>query len=209
MRKAAIYDSQFLSSKGLEAVLLRELGFDQVNTLNPSEQLSYQLEKNCPDLLVMDYLGKSQILPEALTVVLQKFPSLKILVISADQDRVMINRQVSTGVHGFLTKTCSEREIVMAIRSIADGSKFYCQKVVDILNDPNTQAASELSEREMSIIRYVTQGLSSTAIADKLSISIHTVNSHRKNILKKLGLKSPTELILFSLEKGWIDTNRD
>ena len=205
MRKAAIYDPQYLSSKGLELVLKEQLGFQSIHVLNPLIQLSAQLEKDCPDLLVMDYLGAIQILPEGLDTLIRKIPELRILIISGDKDKVMINRQVSTGVHGFLTKSCSQKEIIMAIRSIADGGKFYCQSVVDILNDPNTRKASELSEREMSIIKYVTQGVSSNAIADKLSISIHTVNSHRKNILKKLGLKSPTELILYAMEKGWLN----
>ena len=62
----------------------------------------------------------------------------------------------------------------------------------------------ELSDREMQVIRYVGKGLSSEEIASELNVSIHTVNSHRKNVLKKLGLKSPTELIVYALKQGWV-----
>ena len=76
---------------------------------------------------------------------------------------------------------------------------------MDIITQTEVNQTLELSHREMQIVQLIGKGLASEAIAQELKLSLHTVNSHRKNILKKLQLKSPTELIIYAVEKGWID----
>ena len=92
-----------------------------------------------------------------------------------------------------------------AIGKIKEGERFFCQKVIDTLIDENTgdsghPALKELSERELEVLKLIGQGFTSKEISNRLFISIHTVNSHRKNLLKKLEMKSPTQLIVFALE---------
>ena len=78
--------------------------------------------------------------------------------------------------------------------------------IIPLLNKvPLFQDLNEEDHKE--IIDHITKGNSSSQIADRLNISLHTVNSHRKNILKKLGLKSPTELIIYAVKQGWVDLN--
>lgn len=208
MLKAAIYDPQFLSSAGIKIVLEHSDEVSGVVLLDTNRQLSDQVKQHQPDLLILEYLGDNKgtgsVSAEVVKLVKSTFPQLKVLIISEDDDSLQINKHISSGIHGFLTKNCSVKEIEIALETIRENGKFYCQKVLDILSDPPIIEIGDLSEREMQIIKYVGRGMSSSDIASKLHVSIHTINSHRKNILKKLGLKSPTELIIYAVDKGWI-----
>ena len=132
-------------------------------------------------------------------------PNINFLVVSDNDKPARVKRFIKAGIKGFLTKGCSEEEIQTALKLIEDGGKFYCQKVIEIIADENQKADLEISEREMEIIDHICKGHSSSQIGDKLNISLHTVNSHRKNILKKLGFKSPTELIIYAVKQGWVN----
>lgn len=199
--KAVIYDSQFLSGAGIEAVLRNSSGDYEVVLLDTHKKLEAQLEKHRPDLLILEYVGPNPVPVETLSRVKNGLPKLKILIISEDDDSIEIKRRISLGVDGFLTKDCSEEEISNTISAIRSGGNFYCKKVVDMMSDQDDVIISELSERESQVLHLISKGMSSNEIADKLHLSIHTINSHRKKILKKLGFKSPTELIAYAVKK--------
>jgi len=111
------------------------------------------------------------------------------------------------GVRCILTKGCSKQEILNAIHSISKGNRFYCNRILDQVmtrseSDEVTCEPADLSPREFEVLQLITKGKKTVDIADQLNISIHTINSHRKNILKKLNLKSPAELIVYAVESG-------
>ncbi|OEK07179.1 response regulator transcription factor [Roseivirga misakiensis] len=204
MKKAAIYDPQFLSSTGIKIILENYRGINEVVVFNTDRNLSDQVQRHTPELLILEYLG-DYILQDTVTKQLKEsYPNLKVLVISEDDDAVSINKQLRAGVEGFLTKNCSVEEINSALDVIDKGGSFYCQEVMNLVNNSDIAIDGDLSEREMQIIKSIGRGLPSSEIANNLGISIHTVNSHRKNILKKLGLKSPTELIIYAVDRGWL-----
>lgn len=200
----AIYDPQFLTREGVKNLLELHQAVNDAHLLNTEQNLEEQVYKLSPDLLVMEYKGEQNIQPDTLERIKSKQPRLKTLIISEDDDPLVIRQFINSGVEGFLTKRCSNREIKAAVSSIAEGGKFYCESVIDIITNKDLPNPNELSDREMQVIRYVGKGYSSDKIADELNVSIHTVNSHRKNVLKKLGLKSPTELIVYAVKQGWV-----
>ena len=205
MNSAAIYDPQLLSCQGIRTVLDDNPKVKAVEILDASQPLGQQLAKQSHDLVVFDYSLFSAALAQELHQVVVDFPRVHFLVISDNDDPMRVRQFISAGIKGFLTKRCSEEEIQTALKLIQDGGKFYCQSVIELIADQEQNPELELSEREMEIIHLVTQGNSSAQIADQLHVSIHTVNSHRKNILKKLGLKSPTELIIYAVKQGWVN----
>jgi DNA-binding NarL/FixJ family response regulator len=202
--QAAIYDPQLLSSEGIKTILEQNKEINNVEILDTTKTLSSQLASSSPDLIVLDYSSFKGHLAAEIEETIKSFPLVNFLVITDNQDPIMVRKFISMGVKGFLTKQCSVEEIQTALKLIQDGGKFYCQSVIEIITDENNQADLDLSDREMEIINHVTKGESSTEIANNLNVSIHTVNSHRKNILKKLGLKSPTELIIYAIKQGWV-----
>lgn len=201
MIKAAIYDQQFLSGVGLKAVLQNGGEPYDVKLLDVHKQLSAQLEKYQPDLLVLEYLGDPPVHVDALQEIKRSYRKMKILIISEDDDTIEIKKRIALGIEGFLTKKCSLHEIQIAVDTITRGGRFYCQKVLDVMTNQEEALSVELSTREEQIVRLISKGTSSTEMAEKLNLSIHTINSHRKNILKKLGFKSPTELIAYAVKK--------
>ena len=199
-----IYDPQFITCQGLENLMYRLDLFREVKVVQSIKRLDALLTESVPDLLIADYLPKPSFNPEKLVEMGQQYPELKTLIVSDDNNRARIRLVIESGISGYLTKSCSEREIIEALHTIGDDGKFFCKKVLDIIVSDEAHSYKELSEREIEIVKLVAAGYSSVEIAQTLIISLHTVNSHRKNILKKLGLKSPTELIIYAAEQGWL-----
>ena len=199
--KTAIYDPQFLSAMGVKAVLGTQAQSASVEIFDVEKRLSVQIEKYDPALLIFEYLGNHPVSSDELKTIRKQFPRLKVLVISEDDDTIEIKKRIAVGVEGFLTKKCSGSEIQLAIETIMKGGRFYCQRILDIMTNQEEALSVELTERELQIVRMISKGASSTDMAEKLNLSIHTINSHRKNILKKLGFKSPTELIAYAVKK--------
>lgn len=201
MIKTVIYDPQILSSFGTKAILQEANESFEVHLLDVNQQLALQLEKYSPDFLILEYLGESPVQVEALQVVKQRFKKLKILIVSNDDDTIEIKRRIAIGIEGFLTKDCSLHEIQLAVDTISRGGRFYSQRILDIMTNQEAALSVELTPREEQIVRMISKGIPSSEIAERLNLSIHTINSHRKNILKKLGFKSPTELIAYAVKK--------
>ncbi len=200
----AIYDPQFITRQGLEGLMHRLDQFDKVDATQTPEDLDALLAESRPNMLVIDYLPGATFRAGDFVKIKKQYPELKTLIISDDNDKARIQAVIKSGIRGFLTKSCSEKEVLEAIDTIRDGGKFFCKKILEIITSGEEYTYSELSEREIEIVKLISKGLSSAQIANDLIISVHTVNSHRKNILKKLGLKSPTELIIYAAERGWV-----
>ena len=200
--KAAIYDAQFLSGVGIAAVLENHPESYQIKLLDTDQQLKLQLEREQPDLLVLEYLGPHTVSTEVIRQIRKEYPKMKVLIISGDDDTIEIKRRMALGIHGFLTKKCSPDEISLTINTINQGGRFYCQKIIDIMSSQDHAASVELSPREQQVVHMLGKGMTSSSMAEHLNLSIHTINSHRKNILKKLGFKSPAELIAYAIKQA-------
>jgi len=200
----AIYDPQFITRQGIKTLVKASALFDQVHLLDPKNSLFDSLKQLAPSFLLIDYAKSKEVNVELIRQIKQEFKGIKTLVISEDNDKARIQGMIQAGIKGFVTKSCSEEEIIEAMDTIQTGGKFYCKKVLNIITSGEDYTTRDLSVREMEIVKLIANGKSSAQIADQLTISVHTVNSHRKNILKKLGLKSPTELIIYASEMGWV-----
>ncbi len=121
-------------------------------------------------------------------------------------------RQLKEMGCGMFTTRCGVQEIEMALESIRLGKKFYCADIMDVLMESvvsgKTNHSEEvLSTREIEVLEWVVKGLTTNQIAGRLNLSMHTINSHRKNMLKKLNLDSPAKLIAHAVNTGLIDLN--
>ncbi len=170
------------------------------------ESLECNLNQEEPDVLMLDYktIGFSNL--SKLKSLIDIYPGLGVLIISDFRDSSEVQLILNTGVNGILLKECDEEEIMEAIEAIANKERFFCGTILEMLQENEEDGFScspvNLSEREIEIIGLITDGLSSKAIADTLFLSIHTVNTHRKNILKKLNVKSSSELVNYAFKIG-------
>ncbi len=201
-------DFQFLTQEGFKSLLARNDKFQLVGEEEDWDLLPGQLDKNRPDVLVIDYRPDESDFVNRLKSIKEQGVK-NILILTSDTKKERVREILKTGVKGMVTKTCSEQEIVNSILAVSQGNRFYCNKILDIVMEQSVEeeencAPTDLSPREYEVLQLITKGQTTTKIADTLHVSVHTINSHRKSILKKLNLKSPTELIVYALESGLV-----
>ncbi|HET8963462.1 MAG TPA: response regulator transcription factor [Chitinophagales bacterium] len=210
--RITIADSHFLSRKGLAVVLNENADFILLAEALSTSDLVNQAKFYSPDLIIIDYASSSFTL-EGLQQIVKKYPQAKLLAITEPLPASKISQALNSGVTSHLLKDCDQDEIVEAIYKTVKGEKFMCGKIVtDILQ--NTDGAStsscaglNISEREMEIIKLVAEGFSNKEVADKLFLSTHTITTHRKNIMNKLGVNNTAGLVLFAVRENLISPN--
>lgn len=209
--KVLISDFQYLTREGLIHLIEKDDNFDLVGIVDRPEDLLKTILENHPDVLLMDYQSQDPVLLSLLKQVIAT-QATNILIITNNDKRNHIKALLDLGIKGIVTKSCSKPEIINAINSIAQNNRFYCNRILDIVmgqQEPEVEAEvdcepTDLSPREYEVLQLITKGFKTADIADQLHVSVHTINSHRKNILKKLKLKSPAELIVYAMETGLV-----
>jgi DNA-binding NarL/FixJ family response regulator len=204
--QVALADPQFLTRKGLADLIRSTEGFDLVTETHDPFRLSDHSEDMSKSILVIGISGNDSNLVRLLEQ-LNNCINIEILVITNSTDSKMINNLLKKGIKGMVTKNCSEDEIQTALRSVAIGNRFYCNSVLNMIMDSDKRERSgkpNLTNRENEVLSLIAEGKSTTEIAEKLHISIHTVNSHRKNIIKKLKINSPLHLVAYAVETGLV-----
>lgn len=219
MVKVLIADKNFLSRVGLELLVGELKGFDLVPTVCGEKQaLLSQLQLSKPNLLIIDFSSLG-IQASELSDIVKKFPRTRFLVITEMVAKNELNKVLNSGITSFLLKDCDKTEILEAINSTIKGEKFICGKIVSFLTTASEIKTSNsfikslgcdgmsVTEREIDIIRGIAEGLSNKLIADKLKLSTHTVNTHRKNIMAKLGVNNTAGVVMFAVKNQLLETN--
>ncbi len=163
------------------------------------------------DIVLLDIDSVGDASPENVIQLVKKYPTLKFIFISNAEDKQRVIEYLNTGPKGFVTKKCSVLEIRNTFMSVSLNQKFYCNKVLDILMEYKVPPYSKegkidsLTGRELQIVKMIAKGLSTNEIADSLNLSHHTINTHRKKILRKWEISSPVELVLKAIDLGIIN----
>lgn len=207
MTSVLLADFQYLTRQGIASLIKAMPGFELIKTIDSSEKLIADATESNPHLIVIDISDKDKELIPKLRALKETVQS-SFLVISNSQTKDSIQQLLSMGIKGILTKNCSEEEIISGLRAVAQGNRFFCNNILDLVvespdSDENCEPTT-LTPREFEVLELITKGMTTAQIADDLNVSVHTINSHRKNILKKLNLKSPAELIVYALESGLV-----
>jgi DNA-binding NarL/FixJ family response regulator len=184
------------------------------NCKNAADAINF-IKNNEVDLLITDY-KMPQMNGVELTIFLrQNYPQIKVLMLSVSEEAEMIREAFQAGVWGYMMKRAGKAELQKAIQSIANGQRYFSETVVFELmrlgltdNIPKEEVYTEftqLTEREIDIIKLIVNELSSNAIAEKLFIAPKTVETHRHNILRKLGVKNTVGIIKYAIKNGLVD----
>ena len=219
MIKVLIADKNFLSRVGLELLVGELKGFELVPSVcGDKEDLINQLYLSRPNLLIADFVTLG-ISGEELKVLTKKYSRTKFLIITELLSKKELNSVMDSGITSFLLKDCDKIEILEAINSTIKGEKFVCGKIISLLSaSPEIVTSNSfikslgcdgipVTEREIDIIRGIAEGLSNKLIADKLKLSTHTVNTHRKNIMNKLGVNNTAGVVMFAVKNQLLETN--
>jgi DNA-binding NarL/FixJ family response regulator len=145
---------------------------------------------------------------DVLKMIRKQSPGSKVIAVSMHSQPAYAKKMLRMGAKGYVTKNSPRQEMLDAIIDVNNGNTYICQEVKNILSDQmlseedNTAGLNQLSEREIEVINQIRDGLSSKEIADRLAISIKTVEVHRHNILKKLKVKNTASLINYINSSG-------
>ena len=211
--KIVLADAQFLARAGFRHLFAGEENVEVVGEAATAPQLESVLEAHPADLVIFDYHDSDVFGIADIQKVKATRPEMSFLVVTADKDKGNIFDILSLGVNSILTKNCSREEIINAVLATSRKEKFFCNSVLDIILEKHLGggeaeeancAPSSLTPREIEIVELIANGVSTRDLADQLHLSTHTIYTHRKNIMKKLGINSVSELVLYAVNAGLV-----
>ncbi len=153
-----------------------------------------------PDVMLVDINMTPMNGFEVLKQVRKFSPGTKVVGVSMHSQPAYVKKMMKDGAKGYITKSSNSEEFLFGINEVAEGRKYVCKQVKEILadqalGDQKTTGVETLSKRELEVIRYIRSGLTSKEIAEILCIAAKTIEVHRHNILKKLGVKNSVGLV--------------
>jgi DNA-binding NarL/FixJ family response regulator len=159
------------------------------------------------DVILMDINLPDMNGIELCTLIKELYPEIMILALSTFNQGVYINKMMESGASGYLLKNADKKEIINALYDVVQGKTFFSFEAAQALKSARMKSSEIpiLTKREKEILLLVTEGLTNPEIAEKLFISIDTVDTHRKNLYSKLGVKNTATLIKYAIRNNLID----
>ncbi len=208
--RVLLADNRGMVCEGLRALLEKEPGITVVRKASGTMKAVDLVKKLKPSVVVIDLPAPTMIGIEAIRQMVAGFPEIKVVAISDYPTRRYILKVLRAGCTAFVAKSSAVRELVKAVRSVALSHVYLCpiaRKMV-ARDDLKQALASEysspnhLTSREREVLQLLTEGNSTRKIAEQLSISVKTVETHRQNIMNKLELRSTAELVKYAIREG-------
>lgn len=207
--KVLIVDDHKLISEAWSSLLKDAPDIQVIGTAdNVDDAYSMSLQHK-PEIVLMDInLGAGSGF-DATEKINNSLPKTRVIGLSLHDDITYVKKFLSIGAKGYLTKNTSKSELIEAIHAVFKGEKFIAADIKDryftsLLNVDPAEAKKELTMKEIEIVKYIAQGLTSKEIAEKLFISHRTVETHRHNILKKLDMPNSAQLSSWAKDKGYV-----
>jgi len=186
---------------GLKIFFEYESDINVVGEANDGERLLEIVRSKKPDVVLTDIRMPKMDGIAATRLIKKEFPLCKVIAFSMFEQDEAIMQMRAAGASGYILKNASLKIVLAAIRAVTLGETFFDESVTGTI--PSVENEVHLSKREEEILRLIGKGKTSHEIAELLFIGKTTVDTHRKNILKKLNLQGKTELLRYSMEKKY------
>lgn len=211
--KILLADDHVVMRRGIRALLERRADFQVVAEAGDGREAVQLMEVHSPHVVVADIAMPNLNGIEAARQIAQKWPQTAIVILSMHSDESYVLRALKAGARGYLLKDSPESDLINAILAVHEGKAFFSPAISKLLVEDYMrqlqQRGSEdsyelLTSREREVLQLLAEGKSNKDVAAMLNLSLHTVETHRSNILQKLNLHGTPELILYSIRKGVI-----
>lgn len=210
--KIAIFENYSLFNSGLRSMLSEQDQLEITIISNKVTDIATQMKSKKPDVLLFDILHSDGGGSSTLKKIIRKFPNLPIVLLTSMQFSDCFAEHVKLGVRGFVFENETPDDVKRAIRKVISGSNCIPREMQKWLKDVapakggrlSTKGRNILTEREVSILKLFCQGLTYKEIGKQLFISPRTVETHKKNILTKLRLKSTAEMVKYAFHNRLI-----
>lgn len=206
-------DDHTVVRQGLQKILETNKGWSVVGAASDGREAVRLTLDLAPDVVVLD-IGMPVLNGiEAARQIIRRSPKQGILILSMHAEEAFITPALQAGVRGYLLKDSADTDLIRGVTAVASGKSFFSPAAAKVMLDDYLRSLSSkgivdrydaLTEREREVFQLIAEGHSNKEIADLLSISVATVETHRNHILQKLDVHNTAELVLFAVRRGVI-----
>ncbi|MDP6355379.1 MAG: response regulator transcription factor [Planctomycetota bacterium] len=206
--KLFLVDDHPLLRKGIKSLLEEEEGMEVCGEAGTAEDALTGMRELYPDVALVDLTLPGIDGIELVKRARAQFPEMKLLVVSLHDESIYAERALKAGANGYIMKRAGTEELIQAVRKVASGEIYVSANLSErvlrqFAGDLDTELPeNSLSDRELQVFRLVGDGMSTREVAGRLHLSIKTVEAHRANIMKKLGVDSAPQLVKRAVE--WV-----
>ncbi|WP_314061978.1 response regulator transcription factor [uncultured Vagococcus sp.] len=216
MIRVLVADDHVVVRKGLSYLINDQTDMEVIGTVADGIEAYIEVESKLPDVVVMDLRmppGENGLLTTKR--IKEKFPQIKIIILSMHDDEDYIIQGMKAGADGYILKSSDDQEITNGIREVLSNHYYLDQQIpmqqqffeelAMATNDSKKNSYDQLSNREQEVLPLVALGYANREIAERLFISVKTVEVHKANVMKKLNLENRVELIRYAVKENIID----
>ncbi len=207
----------------LVAMLIEKLLSDYailhiIGTVSNGRDVLENLNTKAIDVILMDIDMPVLDGIETTKIVRKRYPDVKVIMLSSHIEAHLIQKALNAGANGYISKFAESSEVIEAIRQVHSGNTYYCSTTLQSVMEDFSHSESDnkfsrndfnISKQEKVVLNLIHNGLNTREIAEKLFLSIRTVEAHRRNIMRKLNVKNVAALIKTSIERNVLDIERD
>ncbi len=205
--KIVLADDHEVVRAGLKRMLEIDKTLKVVGEANNGEDALSVIEYHKPEVAILDIMMPRMNGIEAALKTKEISPDTFVVMLTAFEDLLHIEQALDAGADGYLTKDVGARELIDSVKKVVKGDRVFTKSVLNLLEKRYASVSADdkesisITPREQEIINLVAQGLTSPEIAEKLNISVRTAQTHRFNVMKKLGVRNAVELTRYALTK--------
>lgn len=213
-----IADSNDIMRLGLRTLLNNDKSISIVGEAHNNQELLDQIKSFGASIVLIDFTSQGFDI-NVISKVLRHDSTVKFVAITPDQSAQILVDALRSGVTSYVKKDCELSEILDAVNETKKGNRFFCGQLLEIIQRANidihdidvdgfTCEAVILTERETEIIKLIAEGLTNGQIAELLFLSTHTINTHRKNIMSKLGVRNTAGIVMYAVKTELVHPNK-
>lgn len=210
-KKIIALDDHPLITEGLRMLLLQNPNYELCAVAQSWQELISKMKSELPDIAILDLNIQGKSILDKIEPLKIQFPTVKLLIFSSYNTPSLVKKAFMKNINGYLLKDTTQDEFLEALDAVSAGKTYVGNRVAVpkskkgvYENEPELEDSFEiknsLTERELEVIKLIAKGFESQEIANRLFISLHTIQSHRKNIMRKLDVHSASEIVRFAYE---------
>ncbi|MBL7845320.1 MAG: response regulator transcription factor [Cyclobacteriaceae bacterium] len=213
--KVLLVDDHALIRQGVQSMLEQFDDLEVIASVASGEDAINSVNEQKPDVILMDIMMSGMTGIEATRWIKENYPDIKVVMLSAEISKTYVSASIQSGVDGYLPKDVDSGTLIEAIRVTSAGGRYFNDAIMKLVFEdffqkekvkaPAKSLPNNLTAREYEVLQLIALGKSNKELAEELFISIKTVETHKTNILQKLGLKNTAEVVRYAIKNKIID----
>jgi DNA-binding NarL/FixJ family response regulator len=204
MIRLIITDDHPVIRDGIKTILTNEKDIELINCASSGDELLKLLETTSVDVILMDINMPGLNGVETTRLVKKEYPAIKVIIFSQYDEKRFIKQSLKSGANGYLLKNAASRELLDAIRMVHAGGMFLSEDLPNIFGEKSKPRSNylfpELTNREIDVLKEICREKNTAEIAETLFLSPNTIETHRANLLLKVGVKNTAGLVKWAVE---------